>query len=178
MKPLNFLSTLAVAGVLTAGSLANPAPAAAQSIKCGKSYKVVRGDSLSGIAQRAYQNRASFQLVYSVNSGTIGPDPSFVQEGSILKIPCLDEVTPSTAKTATIRQVSTTKALPPPAPRQIRFVVGSDWAPFTNEDQAQGGMMTEVTNVAMSLAASKPKYKILHQRLGSPPATSNHRPRL
>ncbi len=160
MKPLNFLSTLAIASALTAGGLVNPRPATAQSIECGKPYTVVRGDSLSGIAQRAYRGAGSYQLVYSVNSGVIGPNPSFIQEGATLKIPCLNEVAPSTANTSAIRQASTTKALPPPAPRQIRFVVGSDWAPFTNEDQAQGGMMTEVTNVAMSLAESKPSYKI------------------
>jgi len=160
MKPLNFLSTLAIASVLTAGGMSNPTPATAQSIQCGKPYTVVSGDSLSGIAQRAYRNAASFQLVFSVNSGTIGSDPSFIQEGAVLKIPCLDNVSPSTANTSAIRQASTTKALPPPAPRQIRFVVGTDWAPFTNEDQAQGGMMTEVTNVAMSLADAKPSYKI------------------
>jgi len=139
MKPLNLLSALAIASVLTAGGLTNSSPAAAQSIKCGKAYKIVRGDSLSEIAQRAYRGSASFQLLYSVNSGTIGPNPSLIQEGAILKIPCLDKVAPSTASTTAIRQVSTTEALPPPAPRQIRFVVGTDWAPFTNEDQAQGG---------------------------------------
>ncbi len=160
MKPLSLLSALAIASVLTAGGLTNSSPAAAQSIKCGKAYKIVRGDSLSEIAQRAYRGSASFQLLYSVNSGTIGPNPSLIQEGAILKIPCLDNVAPSTASTTAIRQVSTTEALPPPAPRQIRFVVGTDWAPFTNEDQAQGGMMTEVTNVAMSLADNKPSYKI------------------
>ena len=160
MRPLEFVSMLAVAGAWAAGGMSSATPATAQSIKCGKPYTVVAGDSLSGIAQRAYGNDASYQLVYSVNSGTVGSDPAFVQEGSVLKVPCLDKVTPSTANTAVIRQVSTTKALPPPAPRQIRFVVGSDWAPFTNEDQAQGGMMTEVTNVAMSIADNKPSYKI------------------
>ncbi len=47
-----------------------------------------------------------------------------------------------------------------PAPRQIRVVVGTDWAPFTDESQEQGGMMTEVTNVALSYAEGTPEYKI------------------
>lgn len=160
MKPINLFSAFAIAGTLAAGATINPSPSTAQSIECGTPYKIVRGDSLNGIAYRAYRGAASFQFVYSANSAAIGADPSFIQEGVTLNIPCLDDVTPSSANTAALRPAATTKALPPPKPRQIRFVVGSDWAPFTNEDQAQGGMMTEVTNVAMSLADGKPSYKI------------------
>ncbi len=160
MKLLNLFSAFAVAGILSTGTALSPTPASAQSITCGEPYRIVRGDSLSQIAQRAYRDAASFQLIYSVNSSVIGPNPSFIQEGSILNIPCLDNVSPSTANTSVLRQASTTEALPPPKPREIRFVVGTDWAPFTNEDQAQGGMITEVANVAMSLADGKPAYKI------------------
>ena len=160
MKPLNLFSAFAVAGVVAAGATIAPSPATAQSITCGEPYTIVRGDSLSAIAQRAYGNAASFQLLYSVNSNTIGRNPSFIQEGSVLSIPCLDNASPSTADTSVLRTASTTEALPPPKPRQIRFVVGTDWAPFTDEDQAQGGMITEVANVAMTLADGKPDYKI------------------
>ena len=160
MKLPNLFSAFAVAGVLTAGATVSPTQTMAQSITCGEPYTIVRGDSLSAIAQRAYRNAASFQLLYSVNSNTIGPNPSFIQEGAILNIPCLDNVSPSTANTSVLRPAATTGALPPPQQRQIRFVVGTDWAPFTNEDQTQGGMITEVANVAMSLADGKPSYKI------------------
>ena len=67
---------------------------------------------------------------------------------------------PSTANAAAIRQPVTTAALPAPRKRQIRVVTGTDWAPFLDEDQPQGGMLTEVTNVALSLADGKPDYKI------------------
>lgn len=160
MKLLNLFSAFAVAGVLTSGATVNPSSTMAQSIQCGEPYTIAGGDSLSQIAQRAYRDAASFQLIYSVNSRTIGQNPSFIQEGSVLNIPCLDDVTPSTANASVLRPASTTKALPPPKPREIRFVVGTDWAPFTNEDQAQGGLITEVANVAMSLADGKPSYKI------------------
>lgn len=160
MKRLDLLSAFAIAGVLTTAATVSPSPTMAQSIQCGEPYTIARGDSLSEIAQRAYRDAASFQLIYSVNSRVIGSNPSFIQEGSVLNIPCLDNVAPSTANTSVLRDASTTEALPPPKPREIRFVVGTDWAPFTNEDQAQGGMITEVANVAMSLADGKPAYKI------------------
>jgi polar amino acid transport system substrate-binding protein len=160
MKRLDLLSAFAIAGILTTAATVSPSPTMAQSIQCGEPYTIARGDSLSGIAQRAYGDAASFQLIYSVNSRTIGPNPSFIQEGSVLNIPCLDNVSPSTANASVLRPASTTEALPPPKPREIRFVVGTDWAPFTNEDQAQGGMITELANVAMSLADGKPPYKI------------------
>ncbi len=160
MKSLNLFSAFTVAGVLAAGATFGSNPTTAQSIACGEPYKIVRGDSLSAIAQRAYGNAASYQLLFSVNSSTIGRNPSFIQEGAVLSIPCLDSATPSTADASVLRTASTTEALPPPKPRQIRFVVGTDWAPFTDEDQAQGGMITEVANVAMTLADGKPDYKI------------------
>jgi len=160
MKLFNLFSAFTVAGVLVSGATFGSSPATAQSITCGEPYKIVRGDSLSAIAQRVYGNAASYQLLYSVNSDTIGRNPSFIQEGSVLRIPCLDNTSPSSADSSVLRQASTTEALPPPKPRQIRFVVGTDWAPFTNENQAQGGMITEVANVAMTLADGKPDYKI------------------
>ncbi|NNJ76406.1 MAG: hypothetical protein HKP56_14760, partial [Anderseniella sp.] len=70
MKRLDLLSAFAVAGVLTTAATVSPSPTMAQSIQCGEHYTIARGDSLSGIAQRAYRDAASFQLIYSVNSGT------------------------------------------------------------------------------------------------------------
>ncbi len=160
MKLFSLLTTLTFAGAMSVGATFNPTPSMALSLECGASYKVVRGDSLSLIAKRAYGDGANFQFIYSANSQAIGSNPGLIAIGAVLQIPCLDKVTPSHADTSAIRREPTTKALPAPKPRQIRVIVGTDWAPFTDESQEQGGMMTEVTNVALSYAKGKPEYKI------------------
>ena len=153
----SILGILTVAGL---GAALDGAPGHAQSITCGQSYTVAPGDSLSKIARAAYGDAASFQLVYSANSKTIGPNPELIEVGLVLQIPCQDGATPSVANAAAIRLPQTTEALPAPEARQIRVVVGTDWAPFTNEDQEQGGMATEITNLALSEAEGSPSYKI------------------
>ena len=63
-------------------------------------------------------------------------------------------------RSSAITRRSGTTALPPPGERAIRIVVGSDWAPFLHEDNEQGGMLTEIANVAMSQADGTSEYKI------------------
>ena len=149
------------AGVAAAAAVAMTGPSAAKSIDCGQSYTISRGDTLSGIAQRAYGNRGGFQLIYSANAEAIGPNPNRINVGMALKIPCLDAPTKaSTADDSKIRTAATTTALPAPDKRVIRILTATDWAPFLDQKQKQGGMLTEITNVAMSVADGKPKYKI------------------
>lgn len=152
-------TVLAAAGAAFA-ALAVPQAAFAQAIACGEPYRVSPGDSLSGIAFRAYDGAAGYQIIYSANRERIGPNPGVISVGMALEIPCLGETTASTADDAAIRPVATTEQLPAPDDRQIRFVTATDWAPFLNEEQEQGGMLTEVVNVAMSAAEGSPAYKI------------------
>lgn len=147
--------------VVSAAAFAAMGPSAAASISCGEQYTIARGDTLSGIAQRAYGNRGGFQLVYSANADAIGPNPNRINVGVALNIPCLDAPNKaSTADGTKIRTVATTTALPPPDKRMIRIVTATDWAPFLDQKQKQGGMLTEITNVAMAAADGAPKYKI------------------
>ncbi len=160
MKPFSLFSFFLFAACLLVGATSKPDRSYAQSLACGGTYQVVRGDSLSLIARRAYGNPSGFQFIYSANSRVIGPNPAVILVGTVLRIPCLDNASPSTANAAAIRLPATTAALPAPSRREIRVVTGTDWAPFLDEDQPQGGMLTEVTNVALSLADGNPEYKI------------------
>ncbi len=160
MKSFNLPTSLAIAGALTIGAAINPGQPNAQELQCGGTYTVVPGDSLSLIAQRVYGDPSGSQIIYSANSSAIGTNPGLIFVGTVLTIPCVGNIVPSSANAAAIRQTRTTGALPAPEPRQIRVVTGTDWAPFLNEDQEQGGMLTEVTNVALSSAEGSPSYKI------------------
>ena len=93
----------------------------------------------------------------------------------VLDIPCLDGAVPaSTADNSVIRREATTELLPAPEDRQIRIVTASDWAPYLNEDQEQGGMITEIVNVSMQKVTEEGGLQDrLHQRLGCASAAAD-----
>ena len=57
----------------------------------GTSYTVQQGDTLSGIAERAYDDgsEASWMKIYNANRDVIGNDPNLIQPGEVLQIPAL-----------------------------------------------------------------------------------------
>lgn len=158
MSIISSFSAKVGAAAVVAGFAALAGPAAAAN--CGGDYTVTRGDTLSGIANDFYGESGSYQIIYSANSAVIGPNPALISVGMKLAIPCLDNVQASRANNAAITQLSTTTALPAPNNRAIRFVVGTDWAPFTHHKAEQGGMATEIANLAMDVADGNPDYKI------------------
>ena len=152
-------STLSVSAMaLTTGLVANSATA--QEISCGSSYTVAAGDSLSALATRVYGSANDFQIIYLANSDVIGPNPGLISAGMVFDIPCLEGSAPSHANADTIRSVETTAQLDAPQETVVRVVTATDWAPYFDESQAQGGMVTEITNVALAAAAGNPDYKI------------------
>ncbi|MFN3259617.1 MAG: peptidoglycan-binding protein [Pikeienuella sp.] len=149
----------AVAALLAGGL--SPGGAAAQDIACGGSYTVVRGDTLQLITNRAYGPDKSYQLLYSANRATIGRDPGLIEIGMQLAIPCLDGGTVSAAPTATVTlEAQSTGAPPMPNRAALRAMTGTDWAPFTDHTQEQGGMITEILNVSLSRVMDEKDYKI------------------
>ena len=146
------VSAIAVAGTIACLSTS----ATAQ--QCGETYRIQPGDTLSKIAASVYNDPGSFQIIYSANSDVIGPNPGLITVGMPLNIPCLGNVTESTA--ASFRPEPTVAQLPAPDLDQIRIVQGTGWAPFSDEDQEQGGMLTEIANVAMTNAVDGTPYKI------------------
>ena len=74
-----------VACLVLLGSL----PAAAQSIPCGEPYTVRRGDTLNRIAVRAYGPSANYRDLLEPNRGVfVRGDPSLLEVGQVLSIPC------------------------------------------------------------------------------------------
>ena len=148
--------------LLTSGLCVAAASASAQSVACGQDYVVQSGDYLSSIAKRVYGDTANYTLIYSANVDVIGGDPGAINVGDRLYLPCLDgAVEASTANAAAIRNVQTTEQLPGPSEnRPIRVLTSTGWAPFMDEDQEQGGLLTEIINLALENADSKPEYQI------------------
>ncbi len=154
--------TVLLAAVSAVATLASQASATNSNIQCGQDYTVRAGDFLSGIAKRAYGQAGSYTLIYQANAEAIGPNPALINVGAKLFIPCENaDLSASVADTSTVGRAETTAALPgPSSSRPIRVLTGTDWAPFTNEDQEQGGLLTEVANLALAQADGKPEYQI------------------
>lgn len=66
----------------TAGTPPPPPPAPPR-----RTYTVVAGDTLSGIAQKVYGNAGAWQKIYDANRGIIGGNPNLIRAGQVLTIP-------------------------------------------------------------------------------------------
>ncbi|MDX8354010.1 LysM peptidoglycan-binding domain-containing protein [Cognatiyoonia sp. IB215182] len=133
------------------------ASASAQSISCDTEYTVQAGDFLSGIAQRAYGNLNSFSVIYEANRDVIGPNPGIIRIGQRFYIPCLD------GSGATLRTTSASVASSTSDPADdaaIRVVTATGWRPFLDEDDAQGGLLTEIIELAMVNSDDDVDYEI------------------
>ncbi len=158
MKSSIAFSTTTCAAALAAAFISTGTTATAQSVQCGTTYTVQSGDSLSKLAAEAYDDASAFQIIYSANADTVGPNPGIISVGMRLEVPCLGDTVASTA--APISQDVGVERLPFPNEREIRVAQGSNWAPFANEAQEQGGMITEIANVALANSAGGTPYKI------------------
>ena len=64
---------------------------------CPVQHTVVRGETLSILARRYYGSAQAYRRIYEANRRAIGADPSLVEIGTLLTIPCPPGVTGSNA---------------------------------------------------------------------------------
>src|SRR5688572_4001711 len=67
-------------------STAPAAPQPASTGSAGKTYVVVKGDSLSKIAKREYGDANKWRMIHEANKGLIS-DPDLIYPGQVLTIP-------------------------------------------------------------------------------------------
>lgn len=83
------LSLLQKIQELQSGSLGSSAPAereVSSAEQTGQTYTVRRGDTLSGIAQRAYGRASAWSTIYEANRGVI-PNKNVLSPGTVLVLP-------------------------------------------------------------------------------------------
>ncbi|MEM7546074.1 MAG: transporter substrate-binding domain-containing protein [Pseudomonadota bacterium] len=152
-----------------AGGVGLESRAQAQELACGGTYAVVLGDTLQNITDRVYGPDETYQKLYKANRAVVGPNPSLIEVGMVLNLPCPDDsaATASAAPATTPAQPQASgtaqtsgAVLFPQTDRPIRILTGTDWAPFQNQDQEQGGMITEIVAEGMRSAGGPESYKI------------------
>ncbi len=140
--------------VLLAGSAVSlfATSASAQSISCGAEYTVQSGDFLSGIAQRAYGDLSNFTIIYDANRDVIGPNPGIIRIDQRLFIPCIGGTTAASATGSAVPQSQ--------GSRPISVLTASGWRPFFDEENPQGGLLTELMELALVNSDDSVDYEI------------------
>lgn len=161
------------------------AGAEAQSLACGGEYIIKRGDTLQKVTRMAYGEGLSWRFIYKANKAVVGPNPSAIEIGMKIKVPCRrgqkpgvttqaakpKASAPSTATSASVATTATPAAtnvsLPlnvpgvaTPGSSTFRFVTGSDWRPFQDQELQNGGMITEIVDTAMETQRGADGHKI------------------
>lgn len=156
-----FLSGLLVVAGLIVG--------ASQALACGGTYTVQRGDSLSIIADNLYKNAGMWTLIHSNNLNSIGENPNAIRVGMKLRMRCIDGLPTGLEGGQDATQLAAQAAQAQPlvvapgnaaARRKIAVLTGSDFAPFTDKNLPNGGMLTEVVQAAMEAAAPEQGFAI------------------
>ncbi|MEM7177909.1 MAG: transporter substrate-binding domain-containing protein [Pseudomonadota bacterium] len=175
LRNLTGIGKSALASVLTAACFLTlgAQPVSAQGvgpIECGTAYQVVKGDTLNSIAVRAYKV-GNHRVIQRANRSQL-PNGNIIEIDQRLLVPCLDGSGPQTveeyvARGGVIEAPETELALTQPqrlaapvAKGRIKFLTGSDYAPFTDEDMPEGGMITELVKRAMKHADERQDYRV------------------
>jgi LysM repeat protein len=85
-RALPVTATVPASGPAASAPRAEPATAAAATDAPVRTYKVVSGDTLNGIARKLYQNSSQWPKILEANKGTL-EDPTKLKPGMILIIP-------------------------------------------------------------------------------------------
>jgi polar amino acid transport system substrate-binding protein len=137
--------------------LAAAGNAAAQSIDCGEIYSIQRGDTLRGVAQRAY-GVGDFRTIYEANVAVIGANPDLIEVGMRLTIPCRTaQAAPAPEPAAVAPAAPTANAAnaapavsgaPGAGPARLIGVDGNP--PFSGSELPGGGLFTELLVQALA----------------------------
>lgn len=153
-----------VSGLIFAVLACLAAPVAAQG--CGGSYTVKRGESLSLIADRLYKNAGMWTAIHANNLAAIGEDPDRIHAGMRLWLGCIDGRPEGLDGGVTLSNVAATSAALTVEPgtaatrSRINLMTASDYAPFTDRDLPNGGILADVVNAAMRQADPPQGYAI------------------
>jgi len=137
-------ATLALVALLC---LAAAAPGAAAQEPCSR-HELGASDTLAGIAARLGVEGGA-RAIYEANRDVL-PAPDIFIPGTVIVIPCPDGSLPGQGAPA---------AGPSPLP-QIRFLTGGRYAPFTDKDAPNRGMITEMVETAMRLGDPRQDFRI------------------
>ena len=139
-------ATLVVALALTGAALA-AAPVRAQN--CDVTYAAQAGDTFFSIAEARYGDLEKWSLIYYANQSLGLTGPLAVPVGAQLYIPCLPGTEPVADATPLLQSDA-----------ELRFLTGSNYAPFTDKAWPGEGLVTELVNAIMEETPNPVPYAV------------------
>ncbi len=97
-----------LAGLFGAGTISTPAEA--QSLACGGTYTIQRGDTLQKVTRMAYGEGLSYNFIYPANQHVVGPNPPQIEVGMVIRVPCRNGQTPGVTRSSAVVRFSTTSS--------------------------------------------------------------------
>ncbi|MGB3317377.1 MAG: LysM peptidoglycan-binding domain-containing protein [Albidovulum sp.] len=144
-----------------AAMLLLPSLAAAQSA-C-ESYTVKDGDSLAQIAFSAYGSY-DYQIIFNANRNSLSGNPNDLDPGLTLQIPCEDGRLTADAKFLEVVEEQEKIAAAKPKNKtyepDIKVLLASGWAPYTDESLSGGGFLTRLATTALNRAGNDRPYEL------------------
>ena len=150
-------TSLALAVAAAAGFTTLAADQAQAQEQCS-SYTIVRGDTLSRIANAA-EVAGGFQTLFDANTSILA-SPNTLEVGQVIAIPCADGSLPAVSVSA-----AAVSSGPAPATSQetraLRIATATGYAPFTDEGLPGGGMITRMVERSMQLGNENQAYDLI-----------------
>jgi len=135
---------------------ANATHLRAQDISCNQTYTTEAGDTLSGIAERAYGRAQAYQRIFDFNPGKL-ESPNLILVGVDLYIPCEDG-----GERPDLPPIETASAVDDDTPsRQIvKILTGAEYAPYVDDGLENGGFSFELVERALQFGSGTKDYRI------------------
>jgi polar amino acid transport system substrate-binding protein len=138
---------------------------------CGGNYVIMRGDSLSGIAERHYRNAFRWTRIYDENRPVIGPDPDKILAGTSLYLPCLDERSAALTQDEQTLSPPIVSLVPPQGDElavtasgpALLLATGREFPPFSRSGERAEGMFMEVLQAALVATKPAPEIRMSHE---------------
>ncbi len=123
------------------------APLQAQT--CDTTYTTAEGDTFFSLAETHYGDLEKWSLIYYANQAMSLSAQVAIPAGSELYIPCLPGAEPRADATPLQR-----------ADAELRFLTGSNYAPFTDKTWPGEGLITELVNAIMEETPNPVPYAV------------------
>ncbi len=150
------LSSMAAVFAVTCGVATLSADTVAAQSLCSN-YTIVRGDTLYGISE-AVDLSGGFQQLYNANRNVLA-GPNTLEVGQVIRIPCADGALPIVGDSQPARVATAVAGAT--SDRPVRFLTGSNYAPFTDENLPGGGLFTEMVQRSMELGNPDQEFEVI-----------------
>ena len=133
--------------------------------------KIKGGDTLSGIADNQYKDARKWSAIFNANREQIGENPNKIRVGQRLNLPCINELpteleggvsavapkpapVPVETKQVKVAQIQSRRTL------RVNLLTLDDYAPVTDRNSLNNGLVTEIVHSAMTQAADIDGYQV------------------